>query len=141
MGAGLLVRTIPDYVAGRVEPRAQPSEGVTYAPKIKKSDGQIDWSQTATVISNRVRGFAPWPGAFTHLPDESQGGLVKIWKMQIAELPGRPGEILQADKAGIVVGCGAGALRILMLQREGGRRLSAGEFLAGHALRVGQRLV
>jgi methionyl-tRNA formyltransferase len=141
IGAGLLVRTIPGYVAGRVEARAQPSEGVTYAPKIKKSDGQIDWSQTATVISNRVRGFAPWPGAFTHLPDESQGGLVKIWKMEIAELPGPPGEILQADRAGIVVGCGAGALRILMLQREGGRRLSASEFLAGHALRVGQRLV
>ena len=140
MGADLLIRTIPDFVAGRIQPRAQPSDGVTYAPKIKKSDGQIDWKQPATAIWNRVRGLTPWPGAFTHLPDQSRGSLIKIWKAEVADTAGPPGEILQADKSGIVVGCRGGALRITALQREGSRRLSAAEFLAGHPLGSGQRL-
>jgi methionyl-tRNA formyltransferase len=140
MGAGLLVRTIPDYVGGTIQSRAQPSEGATYASKIKKSDGQIDWNQPARVIWNRVRGLAPWPGAFTHLPGQAEGGLIKIWKAEVADVAGASGEISQADKSGIVVGCGKGSLRITALQREGGRRLGAGEFLAGHPLQRGQRL-
>ncbi len=140
MGAELLVCTIPDYVAGRIAPRPQPTAGVSHAPKIKKEDGHIDWNQPAQVIWNRVRGLVPWPGAFSYLPNKPQPHLLKIWRAEVAEHLGRPGEVLQAGKAGIVVGCGQGALRILTLQREGGRPLDAQAFLAGHPLQPGQRL-
>jgi methionyl-tRNA formyltransferase len=140
LGAELLVRTIPDYVAGKVVSRPQPTEGVSHAPKINKQDGHVDWNQPARSIWNRVRGLVPWPGAFTFLPGQPQPHLLKIWQAEPAQSPGLPGEVLQADKTGIVVGCGHDALRILVLQREGGRRLTAQEFLAGHPLLPGQKL-
>ena len=140
MGAALLVRTIPDYIAGKLVPRPQPAEGVSYAPKISKQDGRIDWQRPARVIWNRVRGLVPWPGAFTHLPASPQPHLLKIWQAEVAPGRGTPGEVVQADRNGVVVACGEEALRILVLQREGGRRLQAREFLAGHPLRPGLRL-
>ena len=140
MGAELLVRTIPDYVAGKLVPRPQPAEGASYAPKITKQDGRIDWQQPARVIWNRVRGLVPWPGAYTHVPASPQPQLLKIWQAEVVPAIGTPGEVLQADKNGVVVACGEEALRILALQREGGRRLKAQEFLAGHPLQPGLRL-
>ena len=140
MGAELLVQTIPDYAAGKLLPRSQPAEGISHAPKIKKQDGHIDWNQPARAIWNRVRGLVPWPGAFTYLPSQPHPHLLKLWQAEVVDRSGTPGEVLQADKAGIVVGCGCEALRILILQREGGRRLQAHEFLAGHPLLPGQRL-
>jgi methionyl-tRNA formyltransferase len=140
MGAVLLVRTIPDYVAGKLNPRPQAPEEATYAPKIKKQDGHMDWSLPALTLWNRVRGLMPWPGAFSYLPGQPQPHLLKIWQAEVVKCAGQPGEVLQADKAGIVVGCGHKALRILILQREGGRRLPAQDFLAGHPLRPGQKL-
>ena len=140
MGAKLLVQTIPGYIAGELVPRPQPTEGATYASKIKKEDGHIDWSQPAQTLWNRVRGLTPWPGAFTYLPGQTQRQLLKIWEAKPVERSGPSGEVLAADKAGIVVGCGKGALNILWLQREGGRRLTAQQFLAGHPLSPGQKL-
>ncbi len=140
MGAALLVRTIPDYAAGKILPRPQVSAEAIQAPKIKKEDGHIDWRQSARAIWNRVRGLVPWPGAFTFLPAEPHPQLLKIWHAEVAPLSGPAGEILCADGPGVVVGCGAGSLRILSLQREGGRRLAAQQFLAGHPLHAGQRL-
>ena len=141
LGGELLVKTIPDYVEGKIPPVPQPAEGASYARKISKEDGQIDWAQPARVLWNRVRGFTPWPGAFTHLNEDGKPRLLKTWLAQVEpDLAGAPGEILRADKQGIVVGCGQLSLRILQLQREGGRRLSAQEFLAGHPLAVGSRL-
>jgi len=142
MGARLLVQTLPDYVAGRVASRPQPAQGASYARKIAKADGCLDWTQPARVLWNRVRAFTPWPGAFTH---QSRGETKLLLKIGLAEVldvaGGAPGEILRAGNEGIVVACGAGALRILELQREGGRRLAAREFLAGHPLKPGERLV
>ena len=140
MGADLLVRTIPEYVQGAIQPRSQPAEGVSYAPKIKKEHGQIQWDQPARSIWNRVRGLVPWPGAFTCLPDQPQPHLLKIWEAEVAEQSGNASEVLSTGKTGIVVGCGSGALRITVLQREGGRRLTAQQFLAGHSMTPGQRL-
>ena len=140
IGANLLVRTIPEFAAGKIQPRPQPSTGVTHAPKIKKHDGEINWTQPARTICNRVRAMVPWPGAFTHLPGQPQPHLLKLWEAEVVEVTGEPGTILHADKNGVVIGCGAGALRILVLQREGGRRMSAAEFLAGHPLQAGQKL-
>jgi len=138
LGAELLTRTIPEFVAGKIQPRPQPVEGISYAAKIKKEDGHIDWNQPAQTIWNRLRAFTPWPGAFTFLPAQPKPHLLKIWKAEIIEKSGGAGEIVSADKTGIVVGCGQDALRILELQREGGRRLSAAEFLAGHPLKCGE---
>jgi methionyl-tRNA formyltransferase len=140
MGAELLVQTIPDYIGGKLQLCPQPAEGVSYAPKIKKQDGHIDWNRPARAIWNRVRALAPWPGAFTYLTAQTQPKVLKLWQAEVVDQTGPPGEILRADKTGIVVGCGAAALRILILQREGGRRLDAQQFLAGHPLRPGARL-
>jgi methionyl-tRNA formyltransferase len=140
IGADLLVRTISEYVAGKIQPRPQPAEGVSHAAKIKKSDGQMDWNQPARASWNRVRAMTPWPGTFTFLPGQPQPVLLKIWQAEVALQPGTPGEILRADKNGIVVGCGSESLCILILQREGGRRMTAQEFLAGHPLPAGQKL-
>ncbi|HUZ07446.1 MAG TPA: methionyl-tRNA formyltransferase [Candidatus Paceibacterota bacterium] len=153
LGAKLLVETIPNYVAGKISPKPQPVEGASYATKIKKEDGKIDWNEPAEKILNRLRAFTPWPGAFTFLcrtgfqpvsdrqdacPTKPQ--LLKIWLAEVSGNHGQSGTVLSADKNGIVVGCGKNALRILELQREGGRKLSAQEFLAGHPLKQGGRL-
>jgi methionyl-tRNA formyltransferase len=138
LGAELLVKTIPEYVAGKIIPRPQPSEGVSYARKITKEDGHLDWSLSARALWNRIRAFMPWPGAFTFQSADPHPRLLKIWVAAVEpHMSGAPGAVLQADKSGIVVGCGKQALRILSLQREGGRRLSAQEFLAGNELPVG----
>jgi methionyl-tRNA formyltransferase len=140
LGGELLVKTIPDYVSGRITPRPQPVEGVSYARKIAKEDGHMDWAQPARVLWNRVRGFTPWPGAFTRLTVHDKLALLKIWSAQIVpDLSGEPGTVLRADKQGIVVACGREALGISELQREGGRRLAAQDFLTGHDLQVGSR--
>lgn len=139
LGAELLIETIPDYVAGKILPQLQPAEGSTYAAKIKREDGQIDWNQPAQKIWNRLRAFTPWPGAFTFLQAEPKPQLLKIWKAEVIEKSGGAGEILSADRAGIVVGCGKDSLRILELQREGGKRLPAEQFLSGFPLHAGSQ--
>ena len=141
LGADLLIRTIPDYVAGKIQSRKQPEEMASYARKITKEDGRLDWTQPARALWNRVRAFTPWPGAFTFLPRETKLPLLKIWEAVVAEdAAGLPGQVVQADKSGLVIACGQQGLRILQLQREGGRRLRAEEFLAGHDLKEGARL-
>jgi methionyl-tRNA formyltransferase len=137
LGAELLVETIPDYVARKIAPPPQPAAGSTYAAKIKKEDGKIDWGQPAAQIWNRLRAFTPWPGAFAFLQAETKPQLLKIWKAEVVERSGRAGEVISADKTGIVVGCGQGALRVLELQREGGKRLTSEQFLAGFPLKAG----
>lgn len=139
LGAELLVRTIPDFVAGKIQPRPQPAGQATHAPKIKKENGRIDWRMSARAIWNRIRAFTPWPGVFTFLSGQAQPQLLKLWQAEAVAGSGNPGEVLSADKTGLVIGCGQGALRVTRLQREGGRRMSAQEFLAGHELRPGQR--
>ena len=142
LGAELLVQTLPDVVAGKIIPRPQPAEGASYARKITKEDGRFDWSQPARSLWNKVRAFTPWPGAFFFQEAAPKPRLIKGWEAKVEEsLAGPPGQVLSADKAGIVVGCGYGSLRILGLQREGGRRLSAQEFLAGHPLGPGEQLL
>ena len=141
LGAELLLKTVPDYVGGRLLPRRQPDEGASYARKINKEDGRLDWTQPARALWNRVRALVPWPGAYAFLPAEPKPQLLKICQAEIAERDSRnPGEILEACGNGIVVACGRQALRILVLQREGGKRLGARDFLAGHPLTPGQRL-
>lgn len=141
MGAAALVETIPGYLDGRIRPVPQPAEGSSYARKITKDDGRIDWSLPARTIWNRVRAFTPWPGAYTSRRSKGGERLLKIWLAAVEESSGgEPGRILAADKSGIVVACGRHDLRILQLQREGGRKLTAAEFLAGHPMSAGEQL-
>ncbi len=141
MGAELLARVIPDYVAGVLRPRPQPQTGASYAPKIKKEDGKIDWTRPARAIWNQVRAFIPWPGAFTYFSTPAGPTLLKIWRAEVVPGgTGTPGEILRADNSGIEVACGKDALRILELQPQARRKMSAQEFIAGHKLCPGERL-
>jgi methionyl-tRNA formyltransferase len=139
LGAELLLETIPGYVGGKILPKPQ-SGDASYAPKIKKEDGQINWNGPAQSIRDRLRAFTPWPGAFTFLKTETKPSLLKVWRMEVVEKSGGAGEILSADESGIVIACGKNALRILELQREGGRRMTAREFLAGHTLKPGKKI-
>jgi methionyl-tRNA formyltransferase len=140
LGARLLVKTIAEYVAGRIVPRPQPATGATYARKITKEDGLLDWTQPAQTLHNRIRAFTPWPGAFTHLTAQPAPLLLKLWRAQVAQGSGQPSEVLQANQGDLMIACGRDALRILTLQLAGGRKLSAQEFLAGHRLKPGRKL-
>lgn len=137
LGAELLTATIPPYVEGKIQPRPQEESRASYARKIVKEDGLLDWTQSAQTLWNRVRGLTPWPGTFTH----AQGQMLKIWRATVApDRSGTPGEIVCADKSGLIIACGEQALRLEEVQREGGRRLSAAAYLAGHALPPGGKL-
>ncbi len=141
LGARLLLQTMPAYTAGLITPRPQPAGGASYARKILKEDGLIEWSRPARHIWSQVRALTPWPGAFTTIPGRSHPALLKVWKA--SESPaggGPPGSVLHASKDEFLVACGQGALRLDELQIEGGKRLSAREFLAGHPVGTGATL-
>lgn len=114
---------------------AQPETGVTYAAKLDKAEARIDWSRPAALVDRQVRAFNPVPGAQTQLGETA----IKIWKAIPVEGTGAPGEILAADRGGVVVACGEGALRIGELQKAGGKRLAAAQFLAGMPIVAGER--
>ena len=141
LGAELLLKTIPDYVAGKIVPRKQPEAGTSYARKITKEDGRLNWSEPAPALWNRIRALTPWPGALTSCPVGGGARLMKIWEADVVgQSGGQPGEVVHSDKSGLVIACGEQALRILSLQIEGGRRLSAQEFLTGHPIHPGEML-
>jgi methionyl-tRNA formyltransferase len=140
LGAQLLCQTIPSYLAGQIVPRPQPSEGITYARKITREDGRLDWRLPARQLNNQIRAFTPWPGSFTLLPGSPKPVLLKIWAAEVAAgIQAAPGEIVSLRSDGIVVGCGEEGLRITELQREGKRRMNTREFLAGFDVRPGTR--
>jgi methionyl-tRNA formyltransferase len=141
LGAELLVPTILAYTSGGIIPQPQVEAAASYARKITKEDGRLDWAQPARTLWNQVRAFTPWPGAFTGLSGKAARRLLKISRATIEEnRRGAPGEVLQADKMGLVVACGQGALRIHELQLEGGRKMTAAELLAGHPLQPGTKI-
>jgi len=143
IGAELLVGTLENVVNNNSIARPQIEAEASYARKITKEDGRLDWSQPARSLWNRLRAFTPWPGAFTSWPGGAKPRTIKIWRASVEEAHvGAPGAVLQSDKSGILVACGSGgALRIHELQLEGARRLPAAQFLAGHPLHPGDRLV
>ena len=134
VGGEAIVAALEDVQSGRAHAVAQPSDGVTYAAKIEKADTRLDWAQPAAALERVVRAFRPAPGAFTVL----DGQPVKIWRARPSEGSGAAGEIVQAGED-ILVACGAGALAVSELQRAGGRRMSARDFLRGNPLAAGAR--
>ncbi|MFA5812277.1 MAG: methionyl-tRNA formyltransferase, partial [bacterium] len=136
IGAALLTETVKKIEAGKIEPVPQDHSKATFAPILKKKDGRIDWQMPAFAIANRVRGFSPWPGTFTSLNQKT----VRVHKAQAAEISHceKPGTVIEATNA-LTVACGRGALCILELQSEGGRRMPATDFLRGHKIAVGTK--
>lgn len=134
LGGDLLVRSLPDYLAGRLPPHPQPAEGVSHARKITKDDGRLIWDRPAVELWRRLRAFTPWPGAFCHAEGGGKTRLVKVHDAVPCEGSGRPGERIDGGKSRLVVACGTGALELRILQPEGGRRMEAAAFLAGHPL-------
>ncbi|MFO1517461.1 MAG: methionyl-tRNA formyltransferase [Lysobacterales bacterium] len=132
LGADLLRSALAELAATRRAPpqQAQPDEGVTYAHKLDKAEAAIDWSQPAAQIARQVRAFDPWPVAEAELAGER----VRVWAA--AALPATssaaPGSVVAAGRAGIDVATGAGLLRITALQRPGGRRIGAQDWLNAH---------
>ena len=112
----------------------QPSEGVNYAHKIEKAEAAIDWAQPASVIERRVRAFDPFPGCTFVLPTEKGPEVVKLWRASVVPASGAPGEVLHAQGDTLVVACGEQALALHTLQRPGGKRVAAREFLQSCAL-------
>jgi methionyl-tRNA formyltransferase len=113
----------------------------TYAPKLKRQDGKIDWSEPAEVIERKIRAFDPWPGAFTLVTDKGGRQLrMKILDAGIVDLNGRPGEILRKHSNELIVGTGEKALAVWHVQLEGKWRMSASDFIRGHARLLERKL-
>jgi methionyl-tRNA formyltransferase len=135
LGAAAIVEALERFPA--LDPQPQDETRATYAAKISREDGRIDWSASSDAIARQVRAFDPQPGAEARLGDEA----VKIWRARPVSGQGTPGEVLSSGADGIVIACGSGALSVSILQRAGGRRLPAAEFLRGHSLEAGARLL
>jgi methionyl-tRNA formyltransferase len=131
MGGRMIVEALRKMAAGGLDAVPQPEEGVTYAAKISKEEAKLDLHRPAVELARKVRAFNPFPGASVQTAAQAGGVTVKIWNAQAVDGKGRPGQVLAADAQGIVVACSEGALRLTELQKPGGKRLAAGEFLKG----------
>ena len=138
-GAELLVRVLDDFRAGRTQGAPQDDAQATFARKLAKEDGLVDWSLPAEAIRNQLRGFAPWPGAYTFLPG---GILLKLHavRTEAGTAEAAPGTVLDAAGAGPLVATGSGALRLTQVQPAGKKSMPGAAFLCGHKLAVGVRL-
>src|SRR5882724_2425976 len=118
-------------LAKEIAPRAPQNNGLaTYAPKLNRNDGRIDWSQPAEILERKIRAFNPWPGAFTTVTAKSgKPRNLKIFSASIVDLVGKPGEILQTEERGLVIAASDRALSLEDVQPEGKRRMTSAEFL------------
>jgi methionyl-tRNA formyltransferase len=139
LGGRMLIDVLRQTAAGTLVRTPQPQQGITYAHKIDKAEGLIDWRLSADVIARRVRAFDPFPGASTTLGD---GTALKIWHAVVLSTmhTGSPGTVLAVGAEGVTVACGEGALCLTELQRPGGKRLAAREFLQSAPPLLHQRL-
>ncbi|HZZ40497.1 MAG TPA: methionyl-tRNA formyltransferase [Acidobacteriaceae bacterium] len=140
MGADLMMETLRELDAGAVTPRKQDHGRATLAPILTREDGRMDFTQPSMTLYNRWRGFQPWPGAWTLLG----GKKLTVHRLLPTELRGarrmEPGQLL-AEQGTLFVACGQGTwLELVEVQMEGKRRMTAGEFLRGHAVESGTRL-
>ena len=127
-----LLESLQMLSSGDVPRVPQDNALATYAPKLTRGDGRIDWSEPAEAIARKIRAFNPWPGAFTKITAKlNEPRNLKIFSTEIVDLSGAPGEILQADRNDFVIAAGKGALHLREVQIEGKRRMSAEELLRG----------
>ncbi|MFO7870051.1 MAG: methionyl-tRNA formyltransferase [Kiritimatiellia bacterium] len=135
--AGLLKTTLGLIREGKAPRKKQNSDEATYAPKLNRQDGQIDWTLSAEEIYNKVRGFNPWPGCWCRVPLSDSGGnkRLKILKVEAEKAQGEPGTLLETGRADPVIAAGKGSVRLLCVQPEGGRRMSGAEYFRGLKIR------
>ncbi len=130
LGGRCIVQALAQAATGTLQVTPQPAEGVNYAHKIEKAEAAIDWRQPAAEIERRVRAFDPFPGTtFTVQTAPGKDEVVKLWRASVVPASGQPGEVLRAEGDTLVVACGEQALALHTLQRPGGKRTGAREFL------------
>ncbi len=129
LGATAIVEALARLADLKAEP--QDDALATYAAKVSRADARIDWTQPAAYIDRQIRAINPVPGAEARVGEE----LIKVWLAEPVEMQAAPGELIASQGGGLIVGCGQGALRLLEIQRPGGRRMPAAEFLRGKPLR------
>jgi len=123
--------------AGQLAHQEQEDEDATQAPRLKKEEGRLDWNQSADELERRIRAFSPWPGTYTFFPSAEE--MIRLVLHPPVEVvsgapAGPPGQVVEQKESGVVVACGAGALRFQKLQRAGKRVMNAAEFLRGNPL-------
>lgn len=133
LGAEALLEALDGLARGDLQPQPQPEDGVTYAEKLRKEEGRLDWTLPAEVLGRKVRAFNPWPGAWF----EFQGERFKVLAATPTAGEGQPGEVLDSE---LTVACGAGALRMTRLQRAGKAPMAADALLRGFPIPAGTRL-
>lgn len=140
LGAELIVEALPKLEKGELVPEKQKDELSSYAKKLTKAMGQIDWSKDAVSLERWIRGLNSWPSAYTFFG----GKTLKIWEARVAEENGaqkaEPGQVVSVSREGFTVACGQGALQILSLQLEGKKRVLTREFLLGYQVEPGMIL-
>jgi len=142
LGGEVIVETVDQIEAGSIEPLTQSESETVYAPRLKKQDGIIDWSQSAQQIHDHIRAFNPWPKTFTwfqHADRKPQRILIHKTSVIDRETTEPPGSILSANESQVLIATGRGVLNLIELQPDGKRRMSATDFLHGHALQPGDR--
>ena len=133
LAARMVGPVVDDLAAGRATARPQPEDGVTYAAKVDKAEGRLDWTQPAAVLERRLRALNPWPGCWTEL----EGQRLRVLAAEVATGHGVPGEVLDER---LTIACGDGALRLTRIQPAGGSAMPSAPFLRGHKIPVGARL-
>ncbi|MDH6230930.1 methionyl-tRNA formyltransferase [Mesorhizobium soli] len=136
-GAGLMVEALAKVEQADLPLRAQPEDGVVYAKKIDKAETRIDWALPAAEVHNHIRGLSPFPGAWCEVTIGGKVERLKVLRSTFAQGAGGPGAILDGN---LTVACGEGAVRLLEVQRAGGKIISAEEFLRGAKLDKGGTL-
>ena len=137
LGADLMVRAIGALARGGLQLVKQGEDGVTYAAKIDKAEARIDWARPAREVLRHIHGLSPFPGAWSEIADGGEAARVKILRCEFAKGSGMPGTVLDGELA---IACGAGAIRIVELQRAGKGPMKTADFLRGTPLRAGARL-
>jgi methionyl-tRNA formyltransferase len=136
IGADLVIETLRGLAAGNIRPRPQDNAQATLAPVLRKEDGRIDFHRTAQETWNRLRGFQPWPGAFTSF----RGKNLTVWEAKLHYIQAAPSELVVENNR-LFVGCGqSSALELVAVQPEGKRRMSARDFIQGYKPHNGELL-
>jgi methionyl-tRNA formyltransferase len=131
----MIVSALAEIAAGRARFVPQPAAGASYAHKLEKGEAQLDWMRPCAELERAVRAFRPTPCTQSVL----RGERVKIWRAHCADARGEPGTVLDAGPRGVLIACGSGALAVTELQRAGGKRLAATDFLHGCPIGRGER--
>ena len=136
LGAKAIVKALPLIEQGALTPVKQDDSKSNYAKMLSKEMGLIDWNSDAVVIERYVRGLNSWPSAYSYI----NGKQLKIWRAEVVDATGTPGQVVAVDKKSITVACGAKAVKLLEIQLEGKKRMEVSAFLLGYKVNTGDHL-